>query len=135
LLKAIDLLEWYFDEIDRPLPEVSISLPWPEGSDRETLAGQCFSKALEKDGVITKVFYTKIFIAPDVVEDLQVLETLVHELAHAAIGCHVNHDVEPFPTVFKQLGLEGPLDKSRASLPLRLRLLNVSNTLGPYPEF
>jgi hypothetical protein len=46
LLKAIDLLKWYFDEIDRPLPEVSIIIPWPEGSNRETLFGSVSQRHL-----------------------------------------------------------------------------------------
>lgn len=140
LLKAIELLEWYFDEIDRPLPEVSISLPWPDVTPekRKTLGGMCTTRYTQDVGALPELISTKIFIAPDIVENLQVLGVLVHELVHAALGiCFgvgVQHE-EPFPTIAAQLGLEGKMSATNSNLQLSLRLLNVSNTLGPYPEF
>ncbi len=138
LLKAISLLEWYFDEIDRPIPKVSISLPWPDVTSKKrlTLGGMCTSYYTQNVGAIAELISTEIFIAPDIVEGLQVLEILVHELVHAALGICIGvgaqHE-EPFQTIAAQLGLEGDMTATHANLTLLLRLLNISNTLGIYP--
>jgi hypothetical protein len=126
---AVDLIIGYFADIDAPLPERRIELTqeWPDAIptwERSNTLGACTE------------YYTldvsRVFIAPDLEEDIQVLETLVHELAHAAVGCRHEHGGE-FPEVARRIGLAGELTSTSAGPKLLTRLAEMADTLGPYP--
>ena len=132
LLRAIAILDWYFSELDKPIPSILIRKECLGDADQYTIMGQC-QQFWYMDTKPPQIHEARIFIAPDVVEDLQVLEILVHELAHAVLPEGVQHG-EPFKDLADKLGLEGKITSTYAGTKLRIKLLNISNTLGPYPE-
>jgi len=137
LFQAIDILDWYFEELDKPIPAILIQKEWPKDADRTACIGMSLTKwqrpPLCNPRRPVELLEAKIFIAPDVVEDLQVLETLVHELIHSVLPYDALHG-DQFKDLADALGLEGPMKFTYAGTKLRIKLLNISNTLGPYPE-
>jgi len=61
------------------------------------------------------------------------LDTLVHELCHAVDDCHSGHG-EDFKGICQSVGLEGPARMAHASEELNIRLMTISQKLGPYPH-
>lgn len=84
LMTLVENLRPVFEEKGFPIPEkVRASVGIPKG--KRTAIGQCFSpKASETE-------YTEIFISPKLADSLDVAQTFVHELIHAAVGVEEGH--------------------------------------------
>lgn len=57
----------------------------------------------------------------------------MHELCHAVDDCFSGHG-EDFKGIASALGLEGPARMAHASEALTVRLMMISQDLGPYPH-
>ena len=89
--------------------------------------GQCWSTRSSQNGI------NQIFISPALAEAFDVLDTLVHELVHAVDDCQHKHGKE-FKKIALKLGLKGPMRGADAGPVLRAQLLDLAQTLGPYPH-
>lgn len=126
LSEAIEILRYDLQHI-APIPwDIEILDCWPNDikvCERKNCWGAC---NFDLD-------YPRIFISPDISDQIDVLGTLVHELIHASVGYEHAHDLL-FQIPAACIGLEGPLDATFAGEKLRSRLEEISNILGPYPE-
>jgi len=122
-----------FDRIvEQGLPRVSVrvSCGWPVRGGiarRRTVIGQCFPPSLCTDGT------PQIFISPRLVDSVDVLGTLLHELLHASVGCQHGHK-KPFSQAARKVGLAGPPTATVVGESLRPALLSYIERVGPYPH-
>jgi hypothetical protein len=75
----------------------------------------------------------EIYINPIIHGSLHVLETLVHEMVHAAAGCRTGHHVNFLHTA-AAVGLRGDPMHHFPNNKLHVKFLKIIQTLGPYPE-
>ncbi|WP_326827343.1 hypothetical protein [Streptomyces sp. NBC_01751] len=125
---AIEAMRPKFAELDLPIPaKVHVSVGFGYGAQRESakILGQCWSRGASEDGV------NHIFISPEITTPLQVLETLIHELVHAADDCANGHK-GTFAKVAKALGLIGQMTATYAGPELAETLRDLAKGLGPY---
>lgn len=86
--------------------------------------GQCFK--------YRKEFDPDIQISPSLTDPVQVAQTLLHELIHAALPWESGHG-RRFYHVSRKLGLQGPGAFNVASPKLRQTLQKHASDIGPYP--
>lgn len=113
-----------------PRVEVRVSCGWPSRggiSQRRTVIGQCFASQVCADG------RPQIFISPRLVDPIQVLGTLLHELIHAAVGCEHGHGAV-FSQAARKVGLAGPPTATTVGDALRPILEAYLAQVGPYPH-
>jgi hypothetical protein len=89
--------------------------------------GQCWSDKASADGTY------EIFISPTQDDALRVLDILIHEAIHAAVGTEHGHKA-PFAKVAKACGLTGKMTATTASDELRATLSTWLEHLGAYPH-
>jgi hypothetical protein len=111
-------------ELPRKL-QCSCGFPY---KSREAI-GQCWSPKLSADGT------TQVFVSPCQDEPVRVLDILLHELIHAAVGTEEGHRGE-FKRVATALGLSGKMTATIAEpgSELHARLSRIARDLGPYPH-
>lgn len=128
---AISTMRPWFDDMNQPLPErVLISCGWPRNQGGKAKpVGQAFDPVLTTDGS------GHIFICPTVAEPVRVLDIVLHECCHLAVGVGVGHS-GPFVTLIRAFGLVGKATQTRAESGSALyeRLLALAGDLGPYPH-
>lgn len=130
LLAALDRLRPMFEGIRASVPAVRVSCGWPSrggtaaGNRR---LGECWSGTSCRDGL------PSISVSPVLEEPVKVLEVLVHEATHAAVGCEAKHG-PAFRRVALAVGLEGPMRGTHAGKELTGRLNALSVELGAYPH-
>ncbi|MDM4718431.1 SprT-like domain-containing protein [Micromonospora sp. WMMA1363] len=130
LHRAIDVFRPRFDEIGMPLPErvhVSVGFSYGARAESAKVLGSCWAKRASKDGV------NHIFISPESGDTVEVLETLLHELIHAADDCESGHKAA-FAEAATRLGFEGPMTATPAGMGLTVELMTMAETLGEYPH-
>ncbi|MDK2956230.1 MAG: hypothetical protein PWQ57_1726, partial [Desulfovibrionales bacterium] len=119
-----------FQRIGAALPDrlcVSCAFPTGRHRARRTTTGECWSASLERGA------HTEIFISPQVTDPLEVAETLLHELVHAAVGLGAGHGPE-FRIVATRVGLKGPMRDTRLGPELRAKLGRIVKELGAFPN-
>jgi hypothetical protein len=116
---AVDGLRPLFESVGAPLPQVRVSVGWARGSRKAI--GQCWDASATEDGV------AQIFISPSLVDlvgtpiedegeaKAGVLDVLLHEAIHAAIGNEHKHGTRPTGACC-------------------VRLSALAETLGPWPH-
>ena len=122
ILEAIEILRGDLQHI-APVPAKIVLLDyWPHArkTKRHLLGGCC-----------NHYGYPRIFIPLWISDPLVVLETLVHELIHASVGCKHQHGI-PFQIPAADIGLEGKMHSTIAGKKLRARLKVIADTLGIY---
>jgi len=131
LLAAVEALRPAFCDAGRPIPEaVRVSCGFPS---RGALArskrriGECWDGAAATDGV------SQMLISPTLIDPVEVLGVLVHELVHAAVGCKAGHK-GPFKRLAKTLGLEGKMTMTTVGAELGKRLAAMAESIGAYPH-
>jgi hypothetical protein len=124
LHRATDLLRPKFEALGKPLPKViHISVGLPKG--RKAI-GECWAGSASEDGA------RHVFISP-VLDAIDALDTLVHELAHAALPEDAKHK-RPFAQLAIALGLDGKPTSTSAGPALRAELSAMLDVLGEYPH-
>ena len=120
-------LEPIFAKAGYAIPPVRVSCGFPASSSPRTTLGQCWPRERSGGGV------NEIFISPKLDDPVTLLDTLLHELCHAVDDCHSGHG-EDFKGICQAVGLEGPARMAHASEALQVRLMTISQKLGPYPH-
>jgi hypothetical protein len=127
LLAAVELLKPLFAAKGYTLPPCQVSCGFTSTGVRSGHIGQCWSTQSAGDGL------NQIFIAPTLGDAFNVIDTLVHELIHAVDDCEHKHGKE-FKKMALKLGLKGPMRSAEAGPVLKAQLLDLAQTLGPYPH-
>lgn len=116
---AAKLAPW-FQEAGHPIPaSVRLACGFPSQAAlarRKRRIGECWAKAASADA---KTIH--IFISPVLANELEVAETVLHELIHAALPFGVGHK-GPFVKMAKGFGLQAPWTATTASPELKARL-------------
>jgi len=125
---AVALLRPRFAAQGLGLPEhLRVSTGWPSRggmSERKRVIGQCWKPEAAVDS------FTHIFISPYLEDRVNVLETLVHELIHAALP-DAKHGPD-FKDAMKKLGLTGKATATAAGDELKAQLSIMAEELGDY---
>jgi hypothetical protein len=111
------------------LPEVRVSCGFPSKgafASRKQRIGECW----HKDGI--KQEKSHIFISPVLGKQVAVLETLIHELIHAALPPKAGHS-KTFAAAAEKCGLEGKPTATHAGKELVDRLNDLFASM-PYPH-
>jgi len=109
-----------------------VSCGWPS---RGALAatrrkiGQCWAPTASGDGT------HELFVSPAIEEPVRVLDILLHEMIHAAIGCDKKHG-PAFKRAMLDVGLAGKPTATYAEdgTALHAALADLAGRLGPYPH-
>lgn len=107
-----------------PVPYVWLSVGWPLGSRKAI--GQCHHGI-----VLSEDKHDHIFISPVLQED-RVLDVLIHELGHAALGHDVPAHKKEFRDFMRATGLTGKPTATTAGPELESKLKAIREHLGPY---
>jgi hypothetical protein len=128
LIAACRHLSPILDEAGAMSPSVAVSIGFPKRR-RGGMAhlGECWDGSLTADG------RPAIFVSPILQDPLRILDVLLHELVHAAVGVKCGHRGR-FVTVARACGLEGKPTATIAGSNLRSRLNALSVELGPLPH-
>lgn len=114
-----------------PVPDaVRVTCGWPSRggrAEKKRVLGECWPPLCSEDD------HTEVFIAPTISDPIEALETLAHELVHAAVGCEAGHK-GPFRTTATALGLIGKMTSTSAGDELKARLQTIADKLGEYPH-
>jgi hypothetical protein len=128
LTDAVAALTPRFEALSLTVPTVRVSVGWPGGRGKKNaVIGQCWSTAASADGV------AQLFISPVLDDPVQVLSTLLHELAHAVDDNEHGHR-GPFVRTVRGLGLVGKPTATVASEELAEELAELVEELGEYPH-
>jgi hypothetical protein len=128
LLKACDHLRPIVLNAGAECPPVAVSMGFPKSRRGvSTTIGECWDGQAAADG------RPAIFISPVLNEPARILDVLLHELVHAAVGCEWGHRGK-FVTVARTCGLVGRPTATSAGPQLAPRLYAVAQALGPLPH-
>lgn len=106
--------------------DLQVSVGFARGSKKAI--GQCIDAGASVDKTTRNVS-----ICPTLASASRVLDVLLHELIHAAVGCDHGHD-KVFGAAARAVGLEGKLTATEASAALKADLESLATELGPYPH-
>jgi hypothetical protein len=116
------------EKTGRAVPAYCVSVGFPKGArGRRRAIGQCWPSVVAKDGK------SHLFVSPELEDAARVLDVLLHELLHAAVGCEAGHKA-PFAHAAKACGLVGPWTATTAGEDLTPRLNAIAVQLGAYPH-
>jgi hypothetical protein len=129
---AVAALRPLFVERGIPLPEdVRVSCSWPTRgavAPKNKVLGQAFAPDLSPIGAY------ETFISPSIADPVQVLEVVVHELTHHAVGVAAKHG-PGFKRAAEAVGLTGRMTSTRATPWLvDTWFTRVISEVGPYPH-
>ena len=132
-LGGIEGMKPWFKEIetedvkyDIPSP-INVDHSFTEHGTRKGPTGSYWSGATTSNGV------PKVIIRSNTADPFKLLEALLHQLVHAAVGPEHKHGM-PFKTVALPLGLVGPMSHSTAGVRLTARLKALAEELGSFPR-
>lgn len=109
-------------------PPVAVSIGFPRGrGGASTKIGQCWAGSVCADG------RPAIFVSPILDDPVRILDVLLHELIHAAVGLEHGHRGR-FAAVAKACGLIGKPSATTAGEGLKLRLNAIADALRPLPH-
>jgi hypothetical protein len=127
LQEAVKHMSPWFDDIQAmKVPAVRVSCGWTKRAARNSI-GWCWHRETSADGT------NEILISPELDDPVTVLHVLLHELIHASDNGESKHGGY-FRATALALGLEGKMTATVPSYPLRVKLVLLSGTLGPYPH-
>jgi len=137
LQNAVEELRPDFKQAGFPLPDaVKVSIGFPSRSAlsaHKQRIGQCWDASATKDQV------AQIFITPLLDDSVRILDVLVHELIHAAVGAKCKHRgplrlPRSFVKAAIAMGLTGKMTETVAGPELVVRLNAIIEKLGPIPH-
>ena len=109
-------------------PLVSVGFPRGSRGGNGKTIGQCWSEKCSADKE-----RCHIFVHPELVDSVRVLDVLLHELVHAAVGTECGHR-GAFRKVAVAVGLEGKMTATVAGDDLTERLNRIVDSIGDYPH-
>jgi hypothetical protein len=124
---GVNALRARFADNGFPVPTVvRVSVGFPRAARKAI--GQCWKRSAAKDGI------SQVFISPALGDAVDALDTLAHELVHAAIDPFSGHGAK-FAKACRALGLtDGKPTSAGAGPELRAELVKIAATLGEYPH-
>ena len=144
LESAVEKLRPYMKSKGYTVPgKIRIACSWPTGRSRPNkkgtvTLGECHAceSSADKSNQIT--------ITMSLEDPLRILDVVLHELGHAAVGVKYGHKA-PFARFCKAVGLDGEVEingekrkcKPTATVPndtLKAILKEIADELGPYPH-
>lgn len=130
LLNAVELMRRWFEEAGKPLPpEINISI-----NPRLThLYGWCRAGEHTDDRIPHICLSADHVNEGDLTGPHGILETLLHELCHAALPVEVRHG-EPFAKLAATMGLQKPWRSTLASEECQTKFKTLADKLGSLPE-
>jgi len=128
LVRAAHHLAGIVREAGAECPPVAVSIGFPRrrGGISNCL-GECWDGQLASDG------RPAIFVSPILEDPVRILDVLLHELVHAAVGVECGHRGR-FVAVARACGLKGKPTATVAGERLRPRLNALHEALGPLPH-
>ncbi len=87
---------------DYTVPKLRVSVGLPYGRDSKKAIGQHWHPKASEDNV------GSVFISPTIVDSVEVLATLVHEMVHGVVGNEAKHGIK-FRHCAVAAGLEGKM--------------------------
>ncbi len=128
LLNACERLHSVVEAAGAEPPPVAVSIGFPRRrGGQSTAIGECWDGSMAADG------RPAIFISPVLTDPVRILDVLLHELVHAAVGSGHGHR-GLFVTVARSCGLLGKPTATYAGPALEQRLNELSRSLGPLPH-
>lgn len=128
LMDALPSLIALLDQAGAPAvsaPLISVGFPLGVRKGGGKAIGQCWT--------LQNQDRAHIFVHPCLDDPLRVLDVLLHDLVHAAVGCVHGHR-GPFARIARGIGLEGRLTATVASPGLRAHLAMIVARVGAYPH-
>ena len=130
LLEGVELLdkEFFSGRGNKLSKKIRVSCGFPKRAHHKAI-GQCW------DGFASEDETHEIFICPTQADPVRVLDILLHELIHAAVGVEHGHR-GPFRTMAKEFGLAGKMTATYAEEGTELyeTLSKMVSSLGKYPH-
>lgn len=127
-LNAVALqLAPHFTKQGLKLPPFRVSIGFPSTGRRGKRIGEAHAAVASRDG------HHEIFIRPDQADAVEVAQVLAHELVHCAVGLRKKHG-RPFRRAALAIGLEGPMESTRAGKGFRELVAPILEQLGPIPH-
>jgi hypothetical protein len=130
LTDAAELLRPIFKQHGYDVPHIRVSTGWPSKGGRSLkrrTIGECWFEHTSVDGI------PQLFISPVLVDGVEVLATLAHEMAHVVAGVEAMHRGK-FMEVINAIGLIGKPTATKAGPELEVGLLYLLKKLGDYPH-
>ena len=131
LSECVQRLRPDFEKAGYPLPEkIRASCSWPSKGGLARKArrlGEAWSATCSESE------HCEVFISPVLKDPVAVTAVLVHELVHCVVGVEHGHRGK-FPKLARAMGLEGKMTATVAGETLKVRLQEVTDTIGPYPH-
>lgn len=128
LTAAVKALTPVLEATGASVPPVRVSVGFPGGRGRKNaVIGQCWAAEAASDGI------AQVFVSPTIVDGVQVLSTLLHELIHAVDGNRSGHR-GAFAQIAREVGLQAPMTATTPGEALSARLTAVADGLGMFPH-
>lgn len=131
LLDASRRLEPLFEKAGKPIPSsyhVSVGFPSTKAlSLKSRRLGEAWTRKVSGNGM------AHVFLSPVISEPLRLLDILLHELVHVAVGNECGHR-GAFASTAKALGLVGEMTATTAGPELVEELRIINEALGAYPQ-
>ncbi len=127
---AVDKLSHWFQEKEFPLPPlIKVGVGFTKGKGADKGIGMCVSPELTSDGT------THIFVCPTQQDPIRVLDILLHQLIHAAVGVEEKHRGN-FKKLALSFGLSGKMSQTyaEAGSELYFHLSEIAEELKDYPH-
>ena len=107
LTAAVSLIKPLFIQKGYTVPPCLVSCGFTSTGSKNGHIGQCWARKSSELDV------NQIFVSPTLIDPVEVLDTLVHELVHAVDDCQNKHGKE-FKKICTRMGLKGPMRSASA---------------------
>lgn len=126
--KAVVHFRQHFQECGWTIPNnVRVSIGIPKGMHGSKKAiGQCWPDTVSFDG------HYEIFSSPELSKEVDVLETIAHELIHATVGMAAGHK-GLFKLCALDVGFVGPMASTPSGPKMTDAIKRIINSIGYYP--
>lgn len=130
LENAVEEVSVLLAEVGVIVPQVRVAAGWPSRggtSLKKRVLGECWKPEVAEDGI------SQIFLNPMMVNPVDILGVLIHEVIHAWDRGQNGHK-GPFVQAAKDVGLTGPWTATGVSEELHPKLVKIAEFLGDYPH-
>jgi hypothetical protein len=127
LEQVVEALRSRFDEVGYSIPDnVRVSIGWPKRGSTCGVVGECWSTEASSDQ------HYEVFVSPELMDSMEIVSALAHELVHATVGTDAGHGV-PFRQCAIQIGLTGPMKSTVLVAEFTEWAETLFKRIGPYP--
>ncbi len=128
LRRAVDMFRPMIEQVSGiVVPDVHISVGLGSRRYEKGVEAVCYRRRASADG------HNHIFISPEQGDTAEVLNSVLHELIHAALDCEDGHRGR-FAEYATRLGFEAPFTMTPASVSLMAEFMVMAGELGEYPH-